>query len=154
MNNRDFAELTRYVRWCANEVGLRDWTINLQLATKIDVVGSYEKSSLYVAMGQCHPTPGKKYADVTLQADCRKWDVGFLRRIIIHELIHCHLADMREFPRMYLFDTMPKRQYHAFMFGFDLAWEHATNAIAVDWARLLPMIVWPIIKRGKRRAKR
>lgn len=145
MRQEDQDELFKYLRAMADEVGLRDWRFEMVIAPEQDMPkGSLTVDTKYVAYGVCSPTIGQQKAFIYFHNEFKEdLDPEEQREVVIHELVHCHMIDMREFIRSGFLNQVTQSTYDALNFGFDLAWEHATDQIARNWAFKLPLIEWP-----------
>lgn len=74
-------KMGKYVRWMANELGLRDWTTTVHWNVLSD--GDYQ------AHVEC--TYGRKHAIITLGKCWSGLSQEERRETIVHELLHCHL---------------------------------------------------------------
>lgn len=81
MNDPDRAELERYVRWMADELGLRDWTLIL----------SHDPPKDEDAGGEIEPRYARKVATVKVAKDFRELTPEYQRHVIVHELLHLHV---------------------------------------------------------------
>jgi hypothetical protein len=152
MNAADKKELVRYVRWCADEMGLRDWALDIHVDTDF-TEGGFKPHNVddFDAMGSCEPTPGQSRALIRFHPDVRKSSREELREIVVHELVHCHLFRAREFMRTGVLEHVGQSTYNALAFGYDQEWEHSVDGIARPWAEKIPLIKWPS-ENGARRS--
>jgi len=135
--------LRDYVRWVADAMGLRDWLLDVVVAEEVPE-GGLPHSEEFRGVAAATPVPGQRRAGVHFTHGFRTdHSAQSQRAIVVHELVHCHLADMREFVRSCACDLLAQQTYDVLSFGFDLAWEHATDAIACAWAEKMPLIAWP-----------
>jgi len=82
MREKQFKELTRYMRWVADEIGLRDWTLTIR-RSPLDIDDD--------AFARVDCTYGRRLATVTLCKDFAQLDHDVQRHCLLHELLHCHL---------------------------------------------------------------
>jgi hypothetical protein len=139
VKKRDRKELGRYVRWCADEMGLRDWTIEMLHGEPSTDIAAYDAEVIDAAV-EC--VFGQKLAVVTVPDRIRDQTREEVRHTIAHELTHCHLADLAEQGQHFLRQLSPAAQDAAGR-AYVLALEHAVDGIAKEWARHLPLIDWP-----------
>ena len=142
MKARDRRELERYVRWVANEMGLRDWTLQVAVAKKI-------KRSPKTPDGQewgatCCPTPGRKFALITFAAERRDDDLEDLRVTVVHELVHCHFYGVWDTIRRDTLDLIDAQEtYDTLIKGVERHMEYGVDAVAEAIAPRMPLIEWP-----------
>lgn len=145
MNRSEILILWRYTRAMADQMGLRDWWLDIIIEDEIDAGAmDFQNGVLMdiIPVATCEPVPGQKKATIVYGDEIRNEKLDELRMIVCHELVHCHLFPMREFVRTGMPVHLGKQSYEILMFGFDQAWEFATDAIARDWARKMPLIDW------------
>lgn len=125
-----FDELADYVRATADELELRDWTFNVQ---KVPHADDDTFAETVVAFAQ-------KRATITLCKDWPEIDEPKRRRIVAHELTHCHL----DHGFRYLEDTLEvlvgAAASRAIINAAHVHLEIAVDAIAEAIARHLPPI--------------
>jgi len=132
MKKRDRKELGRYVRWCADQMELRDWTIHLgHEPAPSDADG-------YVVI-----TYGRKLARITVAEDFRSFDPERQRHTIAHELIHCHLESACNMVQNDLERHLSTQADQVFFDGFKRQIEYGVDALASAVAKHLPFIDWP-----------
>lgn len=142
MKARDRRELERYVRWVANEIGLRDWTLQVAVTKKI-------KRSPKTPDGQewgatCRPTPGRKFALITFAAERRDDDLDELRQTVVHELVHCHFYGVWDTIRRDTLDLIDAQEtYDTLIKGVERHMEYGVDAVADAIASYMPLIEWP-----------
>jgi hypothetical protein len=129
----DRAELGRYVRWVANEIGLRDWTLNLYY----DGLG---EEDLYA---DCTPIFGRKVADIRFCSDFREQKPEAQRHTVVHELLHCHFAQEQEFLRTDMCKHLGQPTYDMFFSAYKSMHEYAIDGVADGIESRLPVIAWP-----------
>lgn len=79
-----YQELERYVRARADELGLRDWSVELKF-TPLDEDGDEAEAD-----GKCEVIYGRKHALIYLPRDFNERPRDDQRQLLIHELLHCH----------------------------------------------------------------
>jgi hypothetical protein len=132
MRKRDRRELTRYIRWVANEMELRDWTLTLAdeaCEPKYDAT--------------CQPAHGQKLATISVCKEFRSQDPERQRRSVVHELLHCHWHAAWEMVDADLEKALGGQADLLFSAGFNRNAEHALDATAHALAKHLPLIEWP-----------
>ena len=133
MTKADRKELVRYVRWLANELGLRDWTINLHYADTDD-----EHS-----FAETRTTFGRKIGDISLCEDFRELDPKIQRHTLIHELLHCVFAQEQEFIRLDIKGHLGMPAWNIFFSAYQSMHEYAIDGVADSIERKFPVIQWP-----------
>lgn len=135
MTKADWDALARYVRWVANEVGLRDWFLWLdhepcgRLGADLDGHGS---------MAECEASKGRKHLRIRVCKDFREALLAEAQRqTIVHELLHAHFAAMRQ----YVADAYPDNP--AAWEAFNTLLEFGVDAVAEEWSKNLPLVKWP-----------
>lgn len=139
--NGDQHELGQYVRDVADEMNLRDWTLEVHVRPQ-DELDEYQASCAVVHL--------RSYAIISFLDEWPTWTPGRLRQVTCHELLHCHtekittvVVHLRE--RMSVAASqLAERTYRA-------ALEYAVDDIATAWAETLPLPVKDEPKRKKRK---
>lgn len=133
-----FSDLAAYTRELADLVGLRDWTVNLEIR---DVESEEEFS------GKQFVPWGAQRVDITLSPKWDTWSAEDLRVTLVHELVHCHLVRMMWSWNGALLDlAKDKHLRKALDRDFHTNHEMATETIATAWARALPL---PVVTDGE-----
>lgn len=138
----DKSQLDAYIRHIADIMGLRDWTIRIDI--KNDVTADNHQSaedgtSSYSASSQV--LHGRQFVILSLDAGWSEWDADTLRQTVAHELVHAHTAKM-----LYAFYNVRNVIGGGALFdvldsAYDDAHEITVDAIAVAWAETLPLPV-------------
>lgn len=137
--------LARYIRRLADDMGLKDWRFDVRVTDdhpKNDSIVE-EDDKRFAIDATCEPIIGQRKATITIGTDVKEIEVEVIRHTIVHELVHCHMADFYEHGRKGILDLVHQTVYDAWMYGFSLTWEHTVDAIAVAWSEKLPCIKWP-----------
>lgn len=132
MNRADQKELGRYVRFVADEMGLRDWTFNLYYEC--------DEDDCYAV---CRTTYGRKQADIRFCDDFRDMKPDAQRHTVIHELLHCHFAAAQDLPRNELLRQLGQSAYDLFMGAYRQAQEYGIDGVADAIEKHYPLIEWP-----------
>lgn len=132
MTKRDRTALGKYLRWLANQMGLRDWALLLDHDPP-------ERDDVWAT---CRPTFGQRRAVLRFAPDVREWDLERLRQVCVHELLHCHLD------RMYtIYNTAAGELGAQAQRVSEYAWksvlEDACDDVATAWAEAMPTMRWP-----------
>jgi hypothetical protein len=134
MTEQEWTILGEYIRWVANEMGLRDWWIHL---AKEPPEGEDADASIF-------PTQGRKHAVIHVCRGFRELLPDVQRQVIVHELIHCHLAAAEDVIRLDLCATaiLGQAVYDMTWSTFKRSVEYAVDGMADAWAEKLPLIEW------------
>ena len=136
-----FRRFTRgYVRALADDLGLRDWSIT------IDIVDEDDQREHNAVIATCHPCYGRKLAEIQLHPPF--WDLPPDRQkyALIHEFMHCHLAPVQSQVEHDLKDHFSDSAYGVFFDSFRRNVEYAVDGIATEIARLAVKIPNPVIE--------
>jgi hypothetical protein len=128
MTDAQHKRLQRYFRKLADQLGLRDWDIELQQEWN-DREGAG-------ASVQC--VYGRKFARIWVCDEFFTSDPEDQRATCVHELMHCHLDAMR-LPFVNAKPQLMPAVYDTLYECHRDALEYATDGIAVAVARLLPL---------------
>lgn len=116
-----------YLRYLADNVGLRDWHIHFAYDPSPDGTD-----------GQCNLAYGRRRAEISFKKEWMKEDESEFRDTCLLELIHCHTEQIIQ-PLQDIEDVLGKVMhaplYNATVNGL----EHCIDAIAYDWGRHLPL---------------
>lgn len=139
-----------YVRYCANELGLRDWTFRVIFKPDAEDLRNVDdhdgRNDVWGAA--LDPVRGRKHANVLLGLevldsllDGNKSD---FRDTIAHELFHAHLTPLWEQLREDLYESklLPFPAYDLFIKSAERNLEFANDAMAEAAAKALPLIDW------------
>ena len=132
MTKRDRKALGKYVRWIADRMGLRDWHFLLD----------HEPPEQDEAWASIFPTYGQRRAVIHFAVDTRDRPTDTLRRIVVHELMHCHHDRMDGVYRTAA-EQMGQQARLVSMESWRSTLENATDDIASAWAESFPLIEWP-----------
>lgn len=97
---------------------------------------------------------GQKRAVLHLAADFFTHDGPWQRQTLVHELVHCHLAQSRWLIYKAADEILSKAAAAALFLGFDQNLEYATDGLADAIAPLVPLPVWPTEPATRRPAVR
>lgn len=121
-----------YLRYLADQMGLRDWFLYHGRNTP------QEEGFTDETAATCTQDGIRKVATICFRDDWPHWEVEKFRHICVHELLHCHffgilrpLDDMQE-----LIGGLVYAPTHDAM---NNALEMCLDGIAYDWGRLLPL---------------
>lgn len=137
MTKRDLKELGRYVRWIADEIGLRDWTINLCAD------GTETEDEAERALAEIDCCSGRRQARIDFCDDFRDIKPEDQRMAVVHELVHCHLAAVQEQCEHDLVDLIGRPADAVFTRSFRRNLEYAVDGITSALAPHMPLIEWP-----------
>lgn len=140
MNEKRHNELRDYLRWMANEMGLRDWTIQLPYGQHpADPQGAASIEHTY----------GRKILTVRLCEDFDSFSLERQRHYIVHELVHTHL-DRIGYTVNSLKHVTHDPVFTVFESNFNDDIEYITDAIAEIIAPHMPL---PKKAKPKKKAK-
>lgn len=131
MKRKEQKALIRYIRWMANELGLRDWTLRFDWEP-------CEEDCLAAVF----PCEQRKLA--TIQFSERFLDLApeQQRNAVIHELLHCHHVGASDMVRLDLLKHLAQSTYDVFWGGFKRQIEYMTDGIATAIEDKYPLIDW------------
>lgn len=125
-------ELCRYLRWVADELGLRDWTLTLK-----------DEPSDDDCFASVLPTDGRYTAAISVCRDFRSLSPEKQRNAIVHELLHIPYASAADVVRLDLQDTLGSNAYWPIFRTFHRLMEYATDGLASAIDKHYPLIEWP-----------
>jgi hypothetical protein len=152
MTKPEWKELGRYIRWCADGLGLRDWTLEL-----LHEPASSPKDDDHSETIACvHVTSGRKFAVVKVAANFRMRPPKEQRHAIIHELLHCHLdGPWRSIgDELYQSERLTATEYGMVKSSFSRASEIVCDDIAAAVAHHYPLIAWPPVRKQPRKGRK
>lgn len=120
-------KLDQYVRKVADAMGLRDW--------RLDVKGEPPE----YAYAQCRPTDGQRHAELRFGSDFEALEPERRRAIVVHELVHCHIAQLQWQVEKDLERHLGPSTDRVFFDSFRRNVEYAVDAIAEALAPHLPL---------------
>ncbi len=123
--------LARYLATLKREMWLGPWRIDL-LWEDVD--------------RDCHaeiePTFGQRHANLRVARDFFESPPEKQRSVLVHELLHCHLADVQHHAQG-VEPLLGRIGYDAWMLGFRSAVEHAVDALTLLLAAGMPLPALP-----------
>ncbi len=131
MTKRDRAALGRYVRWVANEMELRDWTVT---------IGADHCEPLLEGNATC--TYGQRHLAIEFGEHFRDRDPEEQRETVVHELVHAHLDVCWKMVQADLADALGKPVYYVFCDSYRRAMEYSVDALSKTIAKHMPLIEW------------
>jgi hypothetical protein len=132
----DLKKVGPYVRALADEMGLRDWTINI-LSTPPD--NDQHAACIDIRYG-------RKFANIEFARDWAESSPDTFRSTCVHELLHCHFRPIHWHINN-LGSHIATSTFDVFYGAFRDIEEVAIDAVAEEWARHLPLP--KVSKRGK-----
>lgn len=130
---RNPTDALEYLRRLADGMALRDWTFALAPGLPVDVNDEYATQ----AEIQLHP-----HADIAFLAVAGPFfeeEVDVQRRILVHELLHCHRARTDYMVRHDLEDLVGKPADRLFWSGYSRQREVEVEAVAKVLAPFMPL---------------
>ena len=132
MKKKQRKTLESYVRWVADEIGLRDWTFHMDWDNPAD---EDDAASVWWPDGQ-------KNARIRWNARFMEYRPELQRRYVVHELVHCHFSAMQDTVENDLTPHLSRPTYDLYSRGFRRQLELGVDAVADALARRLPLIDW------------
>lgn len=120
------SDLDTYVRGLADDMGLRDWTLRIDL-TEPD---GPERQDGQRWGASANPLPGRKYGIITLGSTALDSEPEDLRETVVHELVHLHFAALVDQVRNDLDDFVPPAAFELFNASFTRNLEYGVDALA------------------------
>lgn len=120
--------LIHYVHECARAIGLSEW--------EIEVVRDGLPEHVFA---RCDVPLARQAAKITFGPQFFESSPEEKRATILHELLHCHFAQITEVVDESLPALLGRPAYNVFDNAHNLALEGCLDAIAVSVARLLPL---------------
>lgn len=117
-----------YLRFLADNVGLRDWTLAFPSEQPDDDRWAASCETIY----------GRKIANICFTDGWEHTEEGDFRATCVHELMHCHINIVWE-PLNAISEIVGIQVYGPAHDGMRLHMEHAIDAIASEWSRHLPL---------------
>jgi len=133
MTKKDRKELGKYIRWIADAVELRDWTIELE----------HDPPKSEDSFAAIFPVYGRKVAHLYVCEDIREHDLPMTRHCIVHELVHLHLAALQNQAERDLENVLSGGEEHMFFQSFKRNLEYSVDGLSSALAKHLPLIEWP-----------
>lgn len=131
MTKPERAALLHYIRWMADAMGLRDWTVAL---------GDSPCDNKLSA--QCSCTNGQKHVTISVCADFRGMPIDEVRETIVHELVHAHFEPCWQQVRADLLEHLGQATYNVFVDSFRRNMEYSVDGISRAIAGHMPTIDW------------
>lgn len=131
MKTADWEVLSNYVRLIRDQLGLRDWFL----------VVKHDPPADQAALASVTCIEGRRFATVRVCVDFRELMGDEQRHVIIHELLHCHLAEMHHYLNGILRDVLGQSSV-PILGAHHMKVEYAVDAIAQEWATTFPLIEW------------
>ncbi len=132
-NPADIQELGDYIAALLCIMGLSDWRIILMPEPPNRNADAY---------AEVRPIFGQRVATLMFAPDMRSWNSEKLRRVLCHELTHCHL-DRMDTAYNGVADELGTQARNIADRNWTSNLEDATDNIACAWCELLPTIEWP-----------
>lgn len=133
MKKRQRKALGHYLRWVANEMQLRDWTVQLA-----HVPCSPDTDAQIVCR------EGQKLLTVSVAPHFLELDPEEQRETIVHELVHAHWETCWRMVQRDLADALGKPTYYVFADSYRRGMEYGVDALAKTIAPSMPLIDWSV----------
>lgn len=128
------ADVVEYARHLASLLGLRDWSIELDEAKPDDLPG-YR----FATDAELEAHPHANMALLRVAAHLLDAEPEYQRRVIVHELLHCHRARSDRMVREDLEDLIGKPADRLFWAGYSRQREIEIESVATVLAPFLPL---------------
>ena len=128
MRRKDRKRLRKYIRWMADEMGLRDWTVSLAPDDFATEGAAADVLCLY----------GRKYLTIRLNRDFAERRLEQQRHWITHELVHAHLWSL-DFTLNNASDHLPTAAFDLLQKCVNDNVEFAVDALAEVIAPHMPL---------------
>ncbi len=142
LTKRDRKYLGSYMRECADAMELRDWHLDLSHEGPEPHHGN--------AYASAEPIFGQRRAVFRFCSTFRELRPDEQRNIVVHELVHCHLASIQSMVEKDLEEPLGKAVDAMFFSAFQRSVEYATDALAAAIAKHLPLPEWPKPKKKEK----
>lgn len=133
MSRKDFLRFAASIRWMADQMGLRDWRLQL----KWEPANTNDESDCYARIEVLGDI---RCANIWLHEDFASMPEREQRRAICHELIHIHLDPITEVGDESLKDYLGLVGYEMLEHELHRTIERATESMAMHWGPLLDPI--------------
>jgi hypothetical protein len=133
MTKAEQKTIERFARAVADQIGLRDWVIDFDWDNPAG-----EGDGASVAWPE-----GRKHAVIRMGVNFMEQEAQEQRYIVVHELTHCHFAQMQDTVEEDLQEHLATPTYHLFGKSFRRAFEYGIDATAHAIAEHMPLIEWP-----------
>lgn len=150
MKKKTHKAIGEYVRYCADAMGLRDWTLRVDVASDEDLrkIDDHDGDD-QVWGATCDPVRGRKYATISFGPlviqNLLEGDRESFRITVAHELTHCHFAMLWEQLRHDLWEgrVLAQDTYDQFIKSAERNMEYGVDGVAEAIAPRLPLIELP-----------
>lgn len=132
MTNRQMRSFCKWAGAIADEIGLRDWRINIHVAPTTASDGNDAAASVTVIYG-------RKIAHIEISPEFERLDPEEQRHVMVHEFLHIHTRQTRDLICESLPSTLGRPAFDSFLSGWTLLDEHAIDALASAIARFYPL---------------
>jgi hypothetical protein len=136
VTKRQRRALAEYIRWVADALELRDWTITLD----------HEPCEEHL-MGHVHCTNSARNLSIAVNASFLDYTPEDQRETIVHELVHAHWETCWKMIQGDLGDALGKPVYYVFCDSYRRAMEYGVDGLAKALAKHMPLIEWPEAKK-------
>jgi hypothetical protein len=122
-----------YIRTLADQLGLRDWEIDLD----------EHLPDVEDAVATCWCVYGRRSATISVCERFRRLSATRQRVVIVHELLHCHFEHCSQIVREdAALGSMRREEAELLDAAFTRAFEYGIDATAVAIAPKFPLIQW------------
>jgi hypothetical protein len=121
-------EFLRWVGEIACAIGLSEWEIEVKVEELPEDV-----------LARCHVPRARQAARIVIGTEFLAGSAEEQRATMVHELMHCHFAQVVEVTEESLPAILGRPAWTIFETGHDLALERCLEAVAVAFAAKLPL---------------
>lgn len=132
MTKRERKTLAEYVRWVADQLELRDWTIHLE-----HIPCDPERA------GEAECVRYRRDIHISVNHRFRDYPPEEQRETIVHELLHAHHEACWRMVQADLAEPLGKIAYYVFCDAYRANMEHCVDALAKALSKHMPLIDWP-----------
>lgn len=132
MTGSQWDDLGEYVRWVADQLGLRDWTFTLD---RLPITAEADRD----AWAMVTAIYGQRHARIQFCHDWCTLGANVRRKCVVHELLHCHVNQIHILLQNQLPSMLGDAGWEPVNQGVRYQTEHIVDAIAVAVAPLLPV---------------
>lgn len=125
--------LGEYCRTIADQLWLRDWTV--------EIIRKWVNDDEDV-MARCDPHATRDIVTIAVSTDFFELDKQVIRSTIAHELLHCHHARVSDIVKLDLLSELPQHIYSFMWSGFNRQIELMTDRLSCIVSPHLPLPSW------------
>lgn len=135
-----FHRYTLALRWMADQMGLRDWTVSLDFTSE-------EMEGVYAT---CTCPDNRKFATVALCAEWQEMHPEDQFQTLAHELMHCHLIALQTTLDTVIEPLLSGHQWNITQTLLHNNIECVVDDVGIAWASSMPFSQFRSIVTGKK----